>query len=149
VGESGVGGSPLQVVGRAPSHPTSFLFFSTHAPPAKPRPLRAFSHMDRSPLLRDGGVGDVAAANNQREWSDLANWSSLGLFYFSRRDTRLWVPKQPTKLFFGSPVSLGWTVNVGHPWGDVAFLGATVALPTFLATIAVVSGLTVAGAKSR
>lgn len=47
---------------------------------------------------------------NRREWENPANWSG-GIFglYFSKKDTRIWVPK--------SIPAFGWTVNVGHPAG--------------------------------
>lgn len=45
---------------------------------------------------------------NQAEWENTANWSST-LFgvYFSKRDTRVWVPKRIP--------SWGWTLNLGNP----------------------------------
>jgi uncharacterized membrane protein len=60
---------------------------------------------------------------NQAEWSNEANWShpKFGI-YFSKRDSRLWVPKK-----FG----WGWTLNMGHPqaaWWLVGLL----ALPWIL-----------------
>ena len=47
---------------------------------------------------------------NQKEWESKDNWSG-GIFglYFSKKDTRIWVPK--------SIPWTGWTVNVGHPAG--------------------------------
>lgn len=66
---------------------------------------------------------------NQAEWDDPANWSPprwLGI-YFSKTDTRNWVPKP-------IPI-LGWTVNLGRPggvaWG-LGILAAAIAL-SFLA----------------
>ncbi|RUO30832.1 hypothetical protein CWE12_06230 [Aliidiomarina sedimenti] len=48
---------------------------------------------------------------NQNEWKRSENWSRprwLGL-YFSKKDTRSWVPKQVP--------ALGWTLNLGQPKG--------------------------------
>jgi uncharacterized membrane protein len=44
---------------------------------------------------------------NRREWQDPRNWSDniLGI-YFSRKDSRVWVPKRV-------PI-LGWTLNLAH-----------------------------------
>jgi uncharacterized membrane protein len=69
---------------------------------------------------------------NIHEWNNGNNWSRMGLFgiYFSKTDTRLWVPK-------ATPV-FGWTLNFGHRF----------ALPSLLAVItlpimAIVIGLAV------
>lgn len=55
---------------------------------------------------------------NESEWSNPDNWagpsSSVPMIYFSKRDSRLWVPKSPTWM--------GWTINFGHPWGMVWFM---------------------------
>lgn len=54
---------------------------------------------------------------NAAEWANSANWSSpkwIG-FYFSKKDTRAWVPK---------PIpALGWTVNLAHRKGVFWALG--------------------------
>jgi uncharacterized membrane protein len=56
-------------------------------------------------------------ARNKSEWAKPENWSGpkwLSL-YFSRYDSRVWVPKQvPT---------LGWTINLGHRRGVLWLLG--------------------------
>lgn len=47
--------------------------------------------------------------SNQQEWENPTNWSGprwMGI-YFSKRDTRTWVPKS-------KPI-LGWTLNFGQP----------------------------------
>ena len=49
---------------------------------------------------------DDQEAINRREWNNPANWKA-GLFYRSRRDSRLWVPKRR--------VATGWTPNFGQP----------------------------------
>lgn len=49
-----------------------------------------------------------AHLDNKDEWKNPANWSGpkwLAL-YFSKKDTRLWVPKK-------NPM-MGWTLNFGH-----------------------------------
>jgi uncharacterized membrane protein len=60
--------------------------------------------------------------NNEklRSWNDSANWSRRGLFglYFSKRDTRVVVPK--------AIPALGWTFNLGQPAGAALFLGFVV-----------------------
>ena len=45
---------------------------------------------------------------NKNQWYDPNNWARKGLFgiYFSKTDTRIWVPK-------ATPV-FGWTLNFGH-----------------------------------
>jgi len=45
---------------------------------------------------------------NREEWCNTANWHGPKLLsvYVSRRDSRLWVPKQVS--------SMGWTMNLGH-----------------------------------
>ncbi len=44
---------------------------------------------------------------NQAEWEDPDNWSTI---YFSKKDTRAWVPKRNPKA--------GTTVNFGSPAGS-------------------------------
>lgn len=57
---------------------------------------------------------------NEAEWSDPDNWS--GGLYFSKKDSRVWVPKQIR--------SLGWTINLGQKKGAAClmwtFIGAIV-----------------------
>lgn len=64
-------------------------------------------------------------ANNINEWNNPNNWSRRGIFgiYFSKTDTRVWVPK-------ALPV-LGWTINFGHP-NAVFWLAAVIVLPVLL-----------------
>ena len=52
-------------------------------------------------------------APNQAEWSNPANWS--GWIYFSKKDSRLWVPKRIP--------ALGWTINLGHRHGPHWLMG--------------------------
>jgi uncharacterized membrane protein len=65
---------------------------------------------------------------NQKEWENPANWSDtiVGI-YFSKRDTRVWVPKRVP--------AFGWTLNLGNPvaaWWLVGLL----ALPPVLTALA-------------
>lgn len=57
---------------------------------------------------------------NEAEWGNPANWSdSVVGVYFSKRDSRVWVPKRVP--------AWGWTINLGHPagaWWLVALLAA-------------------------
>jgi uncharacterized membrane protein len=49
---------------------------------------------------------------NEAEWNNPDNWSK-GL-YFSKKDNRVWVPKQIR--------SLGWTVNLGQGKGAATLM---------------------------
>lgn len=65
---------------------------------------------------------------NRAEWENLDNWSHplFGL-YFSKRDSRAWVPKRG----FG----LGWTLNLGHrhsAWWLVGLIAGPFALSGLL-----------------
>lgn len=65
---------------------------------------------------------------NRMEWQDRANWSHplLGV-YFSKRDSRVWVPKRPP--------GIGWTLNLGHPAGAWWLVGLIVLPPLLVAMI--------------
>ena len=54
---------------------------------------------------------------NESEWSNPQNWSGAkwAQLYFSRKDSRLWVPKRNR--------SMGWTINLGNPSGAVCLAG--------------------------
>jgi uncharacterized membrane protein len=60
---------------------------------------------------------------NLAEWQNPENWSGPGQggFYFSKQDSRTWVPK--------SIPAMGWTINVGQPAGARWLLGFLVGLP--------------------
>lgn len=66
---------------------------------------------------------------DEQEWANPENWSdsSVGL-YFSKRDSRVLVPKRTR--------ALGWTFNLAHPKGAVGFV-AVMAVPTVLLLIVV------------
>ena len=65
---------------------------------------------------------------NLEEWNNPDNWSGLGLWkvYFSKRDSRVWVPR----LWNGAMSP--HTINMGHRWGFPAmcliFYSATLIL---------------------
>jgi len=63
------------------------------------------------------------AQTNQAEWAKPENWSSKGVLavYFSKADTRVWVPK--------ARPALGWTLNLAHRAG-VLWLLALLLMPT-------------------
>lgn len=69
---------------------------------------------------------------NQTEWNNPDNWSGPGWvsFYFSKRDSRTWVPK--------SIPWMGWTLNLGKPAGAYWLLAFLVAIP---AIIVLLSGM--------
>jgi uncharacterized membrane protein len=49
---------------------------------------------------------------NQSEWNNPKNWSALT--YRSRQDSRLFVPKRS---------GIGATINFGHKYGKLFFIG--------------------------
>lgn len=71
---------------------------------------------------------------NQQELDNPENWSGKVLpgLYFSKRDTRVIVPK-------GLP-SLGWTVNLAHPAGAWTFIGCLLAPALILAGMLITQG---------
>ncbi len=66
---------------------------------------------------------------NGNEWNNANNWSRMGLFgvYFSKKDTRVIVPKVIP--------AFGWTLNVGHRY-SVLSLAAAMVSPVMLVLIA-------------
>lgn len=64
---------------------------------------------------------------NQAEWENPENWSDalIGI-YFSKRDTRVWVPKRRP--------GLGWTLNLARPAGAWWLVGL-LAVPPVLARL--------------
>ena len=64
---------------------------------------------------------------NRAEWENPENWSdNLVGVYFSKRDTRVWVPKR-------NP-GLGWTLNMARREGAWWLVGLIVA-PAILAAL--------------
>lgn len=70
-------------------------------------------------------------AINDSEWRNPANWpgSRWLSVYFSKRDSRAWVPKQVP--------ALGWTVNLGQRRGVGWFLGLMSAVLVAMLAVAV------------
>jgi uncharacterized membrane protein len=63
---------------------------------------------------------------NQSEWDNPENWSGPGWreFYFSKKDSRTWVPK--------SIPALGWTVNLAKSAGAGLMLCFLIGLPLLM-----------------
>ncbi len=91
-----------------------------------------------SAALNNPAAGDthVMAENglsqqeiNRLEWENPMNWGGpKGLaVYFSKRDSRIWVPQRKP--------SLGWTVNLAHTGGVLWFVGICVAVIFFLTLV--------------
>ena len=62
---------------------------------------------------------------NETEWKNPDNWSDQ--FYFSKKDSRTWVPK--------SIPWMGWTLNIGRTTGAYGLLGIIIGLPIFVIVI--------------
>ncbi len=63
---------------------------------------------------------------NRAEWENPDNWTGPKWLsvYFSKKDTRTWVPKQIP--------ALGWTVNLGKTAGVFWLVGFVVGLPLLI-----------------
>jgi uncharacterized membrane protein len=64
---------------------------------------------------------------NQAEWENPENWSAgsnVLCVYFSRKDTRVWVPKRRPWM--------GWTLNVGRSGGVAWGIGFLVGIPLLI-----------------
>ena len=59
---------------------------------------------------------------NKTEWSNPENWGGPRWMsvYFSKKDSRIWVPKQ-------IPL-MGWTLNLARTSGVILFLGILIGL---------------------
>lgn len=70
---------------------------------------------------------------DEAEWKNPDNWSGPGLatFYFSKRDSRTWVPK--------SIPSMGWTMNLGKPAGARWLVGFLIGIPALIIAIVLVA----------
>jgi serine/threonine protein kinase len=95
-------------------------------------PLEAFPPGGSSRLSRSRAVPAEQAATNEQEWRDPRNWTGPAWLsvYFSKRDSRAWVPKQIT--------GLGWTVNLGNPRGAFALMAIFGAIVLVLITVPLV-----------
>ena len=60
---------------------------------------------------------------NQTEWEKIENWGGpkWGAVYFSKKDSRIIVPKRLK--------GLGWTVNIAHTKGVLLFVGCLFGIP--------------------
>ena len=66
---------------------------------------------------------------NENEWRNPDNWSGSVLgFYFSKKDSRTWVPK--------SIPWMGWTLNLGKPAGARWLMGFLVGPPLIAVVVA-------------
>ena len=66
---------------------------------------------------------------NQAEWEKEENWGGphWGAVYFSKKDSRVFVPK---KLKW-----MGWTVNLAHTAGVLLFVGGLFGIPCVVIAI--------------
>ena len=67
---------------------------------------------------------------NEKEWGNPDNWAGPG-FYFSKRDSRVWVPK--------SIPWMGWTLNIARPMWAYLLLAFIIGIPLFIIIISVVA----------
>ncbi len=63
---------------------------------------------------------------NRKEWENPDNWSGPG-FYFSKKDSRVWVPK--------SIPWMGWTINIGQAAGAYFLLATVIGIPILVIVI--------------
>lgn len=68
-------------------------------------------------------------AINETEWEDASNWTGPQWLsvYFSKRDSRVWVPKQIP--------ALGWTLNLGQRAGVFWMTALIIGLPLSVLSI--------------
>ena len=102
--------------------------------------IRRFWRPVNDPLngVADGaGVQPGSATSqsdiNAAEWNNPLNWTGPKWFsvYFSKRDSRAWVPKQIP--------AMGWTVNLGNPRGAFTLLAIVVAIIIALTVVITLS----------
>lgn len=75
---------------------------------------------------------EPSPATLARLHGDTANWN--GFMYFSKRDTRLFVPKKHAEY--------GWTINFGHKHGCILMLFFTVLAPGAISLLATYLAIT-------
>ena len=71
---------------------------------------------------------------NRAEWEDENNWSGpdWAAAYFSKKDSRVWVPKKIPWM--------GWTINIGRDSGVYWLIGFVVGIPiVLLAAVGIIS----------
>jgi uncharacterized membrane protein len=66
---------------------------------------------------------------NRSEWQNPEHWTGPAWcsVYFSKRDSRVWVPKQIP--------AMGWTLNMGQPGGVAWLMGIVVGLPLLIVSL--------------
>ena len=71
---------------------------------------------------------------NQAEWLKDENWGGRkwGEVYFSKKDTRICVPKRIKWM--------GWTVNLAHTTGVLLFVSALLGIPCVVIAILLTTG---------
>jgi len=62
---------------------------------------------------------------NQKEYQNINNWK-WGIFYYSKRDSRVWAPKQINKL--------GWTLNFAKRMSYI-WISVFILIPIILALV--------------
>ena len=70
---------------------------------------------------------------NRQEWQDSDNWSGPKWLsvYFSKTDSRTWVPKQIP--------GMGWTINLGKTAGVCWLFGVLIGIPLLIIIITVIA----------
>ena len=77
-------------------------------------------------------------AQNRAQWENPDNWSGPDwmAIYFSKRDSRTWVPKKLP--------AMGWTLNLGRRGGVYWLFGILAGLPSFMIALAILMALALA-----
>lgn len=68
---------------------------------------------------------------DKSEWENPANWTRFG-FYRSDRDSRLWVPKRPSRF------ERGQAINLAKPGAKTFFLGVAIMPCVILLTVVLI-----------
>lgn len=87
----------------------------------------------------DAKAPPTQAEINEQEWANAENWK-LGLFYYSTRDSRVWVPK---RTLFGRQHRLGGTPNFAKPAARLYVLTVTSVLFSLILVLMVLRRLEV------
>ena len=71
---------------------------------------------------------------NHEEWLKTDNWGGPKTLavYFSKKDTRVWIPQQKP--------SIGWTLNLAHTGGVVWLVGICVGIILLMVALTVFVG---------
>ena len=72
--------------------------------------------------------------SNEAEWESPENWGGPKYLavYFSKKDSRVWVPQQKP--------SRGWTVNLAHAGGVLWLVGICVGIIFIMVLVTVYTG---------